>query len=202
MKNKMNNKIKNKKSWKRQLIEWGVIIITVAFLYYTGFYTEVLGRIQQVVLATGLLQTEIKIPANEQQAASYDLKLTGFDGKQTSLSDFKGKTIFLNFWASWCPPCRAEMPTIQSIYNKMKNKPDLVFVLVSLDEDTTKAKIFIKKEGFNFPVYFINGYLPQIYDTGTIPSTFIISKEGTIAAKRVGMYDYNTKYFIRFLNAI
>jgi len=202
MKNKMNNKIKNKKSWKRQLIEWGVIIITVAFLYYTGLYTEVLGRIQQVVLATGLLQTEIKIPANEQQSASYDLRLTGFDGKQTSLSDFKGKTIFLNFWASWCPPCRAEMPTIQSIYDKMKNKPDLVFVLVSLDEDTTKAKIFIKKEGFNFPVYFINGYLPQIYDTGTIPSTFIISKEGTIAAKRVGMYDYNTKYFIRFLNAI
>ncbi len=202
MKNKMNNKIKNKKSWKRQLIEWGVIIITVAFLYYTGLYTEVLGRIQQVVLATGLLQTEIKIPANEQQAASYDLRLTGFDGNQTSLSDFKGKTIFLNFWASWCPPCRAEMPTIQSIYDKMKNKPDLVFVLVSLDEDTTKAKIFIKKEGFNFPVYFINDYLPQIYDTGTIPSTFIISKEGTIAAKRVGMYDYNTKYFIRFLNAI
>ncbi|MHB8336568.1 MAG: TlpA family protein disulfide reductase [Ignavibacteriaceae bacterium] len=198
----MNNKIKNKKSWKRQLIEWGVIIITVAFLYYTGLYTEVLGRIQQVVLATGLLQTEIKIPANEQQAASYDLRLTGFDGNQTSLSDFKGKTIFLNFWASWCPPCRAEMPTIQSIYDKMKNKPDLVFVLVSLDEDTTKAKIFIKKEGFNFPVYFINDYLPQIYDTGTIPSTFIISKEGTIAAKRVGMYDYNTKYFIRFLNAI
>ena len=109
---------------------------------------------------------------------------------------------FLSITTTGCLPCRSEMPTIQSIYDKMKTKPDLVFVLVSLDEDTTKAKIFIKKEGFNFPVYFINDYLPQIYDTGTIPSTFIISKEGTIAAKRVGMYDYNTKYFIRFLNAI
>lgn len=198
----MNNKIKKKKSIKRQLIEWGIIFIIGAFLYYTGLYTEVIGKVQQVVLATGLLQTEIKIPANEQKAASYDLRLTGFDGKQVSFSDFKRKTIFLNFWASWCPPCRAEMPTIQSIYDKLKNQPNLVFILISLDEDTTKAKKFIKEEGFNFPVYFINGYLPQIYNIGTIPSTFIISKEGTIVAKRAGMYDYNTKYFIRFLNTI
>ena len=198
----METKIKIKKSLKRNLIEWAILIGVIAILYFTGLYSVVIGKVQQAVLLTGFFQPEINIPVNEQQTADYNLSLIGFDDRLVSLNDFRGKTILLNFWASWCPPCRAEMPTIQNLYSKMKNKSDVVFVLVSLDNNLPKAKEFIKDEDFTFPVYYLNSSLPQIYDTGTIPSTFVISKEGKIVARRVGMADYNSKKFIDFLNSM
>ena len=198
----METKIKIKKSLKRNLIEWAILIGVIAILYFTGLYSVVIGKVQQAVLLTGFFQPEINIPVNEQQTADYNLSLIGFDDRLVSLNDFRGKTILLNFWASWCPPCRAEMPTIQNLYSKMKNKSDVVFVLVSLDNNLPKAKEFIKDEEFTFPVYYLNSSLPQIYDTGTIPSTFVISKEGKIVARRVGMADYNSKKFIDFLNSM
>jgi thiol-disulfide isomerase/thioredoxin len=196
----MKLRSKQKKSFKRNILEWGIIIFVMAFLYYTGLYSEVIGGIQRVVLLTGIMQPEINIPINEQQNADYNLNLIQFNNSELNLEDLKGKVIFLNFWASWCPPCRAEMPTIQSLYNKMKNKKDIIFIMVSLDNDAAKAKTFIKDKEFTFPVYFLNGYLPKIYDSGTIPSTYVISKEGKIVSKEVGMADYNTDKFINFLN--
>jgi thiol-disulfide isomerase/thioredoxin len=196
----MKSKPRQKKSVKRNIIEWGIIIAVVALLYFTGLYSEVIGRVQQAVLLTGIMQPDTNIPVNQQQTADYNLGLISFDNTEMNLDDLKGKVIFLNFWASWCPPCRAEMPTIQSLYNKMQNRKDIVFVMVSLDNDTSKAKNFIKERGFNFPVYFLNGYFPKIYDSGTIPSTYVISKEGKIVAKEVGMADYDTDKFLSFLN--
>ena len=198
----METKTKKKKSLKRNLIEWGILIGVISILYFTGLYSVIIGKVQQTVLLTGFFQPEINIPVNEQRTADYNLSLIGFDDRLVSLNDFRGKTILLNFWASWCPPCRAEMPTIQNLYSKMKNKSDVVFVLVSLDNNLSKAKEFIKDEDFTFPVYYLNSSLPQIYDTGTIPSTFVISKEGKIVARRVGMADYNSKKFIDFLNSM
>ncbi len=196
----MEKKIKTKKSFKRNLAEWGVMIGIIAVLYFTGLYSVVIGKVQQAFLLTGFFQPEINIPVNKQQSADYNLSLIGFDDRLVSLNDFRGKNIFLNFWASWCPPCRAEMPTIQNLYNKLQNKNDIVFVLVSLDNDLSKAKEFIKSEGFTFPVFYLNSSLPQVYDTGTIPSTFVISKEGKIVARRVGMADYDSQSFEEFIN--
>lgn len=198
----METKAKKQKSLKRNLIEWGIIIGVMAFLYFSGLYSSVIGKFQQAVLLTGVFQPEMNIPVNEQQAADYNFSLISMDNKLVGLNDFKGKVIFLNFWASWCPPCRAEMPTIQNLYDKIKNKNDVVFVLVSLDNDLSKAKTFIQKESFTFPVYYLNSSLPPVYDTGTIPSTFVISKEGKIVARRTGMADYDSQKFIDFINKL
>ncbi len=195
----MEKNSKTKKSLKRNLVEWGALIGIIAFFYFTGLYSAVIGKVQQAFLLTGFFQPEINIPLSEQQAANYNLSLISFDDRLVSLNDFRGKTIFLNFWASWCPPCRAEMPTIQNLYNRLLNKNDVVFVLVSLDNNLSKAKEFIKNEGFTFPVYYLNSSLPQVYDTSTIPSTFVISKEGKIIAKRVGMADYDSQKFVSFI---
>ncbi len=194
--------MKKKKSAKRNIIEWLIIIGTIAVLYFTGLYTEVIGKMQQVMLLTGLMQPEINIPVSQQQNADYNFSITSFDNKPLDFETLRGKKVFLNFWASWCPPCRAEMPTIEKLYSKVKNEKDLNFVLVSLDSDTAKAKRFIKEEGFSFPVYFLNGYLPAIYNSGTIPSTFVISPNGKIVSKEIGMADYDTDRFIKFLKGL
>ena len=190
------------KSKKRNIIEWIIIIAVIGFLYFTGLYTDVIGKIQQLVLMTGIIQPEMNIPLVKQQDADFNLKLVSFDNESANLSDFKEKVIFLNFWASWCPPCRAEMPTIQDLYERLKDNDNIVFVMVSLDNDTAKAREFISNEGYTFPVYFPAGVFPAIYNSGTIPSTFIISPDGKIVAKETGMADYNTDKVINFINGL
>ncbi len=187
------------KSFRRNLIEWGIIISVVAFLYFTGLYTDVIGKVQQLVLVTGIKQPDINIPPEKQENADYNLSLISFNNEIVHMKDYKGKVVFINFWASWCPPCRAEMPTIQDLYNKVKANENIAFFMVTLDEDTAKARQFINQKGYTFPVYFLTGYLPDMYNSGTIPSTYLISKQGKVVVKEIGMADYNTTKFRNFI---
>lgn len=102
---------------------------------------------------------------------------------------FKGKVVFVNNWASWCPPCIAEMPSIQKLKNSLHADGDVVFVMVSFDEDPDKAMAFMKKKGYDFEVYFPGKNYP--YATSSIPATFVIDKTGNVAASHVGMADYS-----------
>lgn len=101
---------------------------------------------------------------------------------------FKGKVVFVNNWASWCPPCIAEMPSIQKLKNSLEME-DVVFVMVSFDQDADKAVAFMKKKGYDFEVYFPGGNYP--YATSSIPATFIIDKAGNVIASHTGMADYS-----------
>ncbi len=161
----------------------------------------VIGDIQKVVLWTHVIQPNDELPLNKQIPANYFMQLTKLNGEPATLLQFKHKTIFMNFWASWCPPCRAEMPTIQNLYDKIKDK-NIVFLMISLDEDRAKATNFIKDEGFTFPVYFINGSIPGEYGTTTIPTTFVISPSGKIVFKETGMANYNSENFIEMLHKL
>lgn len=190
------------KSKRRNIIEWGIIIAVVAFLYFTGLYSSVIGSVQRLVLLTGIKQPDTSLPLNEQVNADYNLSLVSFNNEFVNMEEYKGKVIFLNFWASWCPPCRAEMPTIQALYKKVKADSNVKFIMVSLDDDTAKARRFITDQGYSFPVYFITGYLPGIYNSGTIPSTYVISRQGKIVVKEIGMADYNTKKFKNYINGL
>ncbi len=190
--------MKNNKSLKRNLIEWGVILGVAAFLYLTGLYTEVIGGVQRIVLSTGLLKPDI-LSKDEQFDADYNFILESFDNREFYFGELRGKTVFLNLWASWCPPCRAEMPTIQDLYNEVKKDTNVVFILISLDDDTSKAKQFVKDKNFNLPFYFLVGGLPSTYSTNTIPTTFVISPEGKIISKESGMAKYDSDNFRDFL---
>ena len=190
------------KSFRRNLIEWGIIISVVAFLYFTGLYTDVIGKVQQLVLVTGIKQPDINIPPEKQENADYNLSLISFNNEIVHMKDYKDKVVFINFWASWCPPCRAEMPTIQDLYNKVKANKNIAFFMVTLDEDTAKARQFINQKGYTFPVYFLTGYMPGMYNSGTIPSTYLISKQGKVAVKEIGMADYNTTKFRNFISGL
>jgi len=192
---------KKKKSKKRDLIEIGLILGIFGVLYFTGLHTDVAGFLQRGILQTGIHNTgELSTDKNLGQA-SYSFGLQGLNGEPASLEEFRGKVVFLNFWATWCPPCVAEMPDIQDLYNKV-DRDQVVFVMVSVDEDPEKAQRFISKKGFDFPVYFPQGSVPAAFSSDAIPATFVISPEGTIAFKKSGMANYNTKDFRNFLKAL
>lgn len=189
---KLGNKI------KKELKEWAVFGVIVLVLYMTGLHTNVAAFAQRMILETGLMSANTEAPVNPKDA-DYNFKLKDLEGNEKSLSDFKGKVIFMNIWATWCPPCIAEMPNIQELYNKIDNE-DIVFVMLSMDNDLSKVQRYVDKKEYTFPVYMAASRVPEVFRAPSIPTTMVISPEGKIISKKVGMANYNKKSFINFLN--
>lgn len=121
-----------------------------------------------------------------------DFSVTDLNGKSKNIKEFRGKTVMLNFWATWCPPCRAEMPSMEKLWNKSKNK-NFVIVAVSVDESSTsKVTEFIKKNKYTFPVFHdVSGKLAEMFLIRSIPTTYIVDKSGVIVSKYLGAEDWS-----------
>lgn len=182
-----------KKALKEILIIGAVLII----LNVTGLLGEVTGAVQRMVLYTGFLNADIEEVEKSKEADFY-FPLTDLNGNKILLEKYKGKVIFLNLWASWCGPCIAEMPGIQNLYDKV-DKENIVFVMVSLDDTPEKARKFIERKEYTFPVFMAEEGVPNIYRTGSIPTTYVISPDGKIVFSKKGTANYNTKKFKKFL---
>ena len=129
-----------------------------------------------------------------------DFTLTDLQGNEISLSDYEGKVIFLNFWATWCPPCRAEIPGFVEMYEKHKDM-GMEILGISLDE-AGKEKVlnFVKKYKINYPVALGTNKIVRDYRPGNfVPSTIIIDKNGKIRHKHIGYLNKRTleKYFLQ-----
>ena len=140
----------------------------------------------------------------QKRVKSIDFTLTDQYGNEHTLSDYEGKTVFLNFWATWCPPCRQEMPHIEDIYKEYGlNKEDVVILGVASpnlgkEGDEEHIKDFLKEEGYTFPVVMdYDGEFVYQYGITAFPSTFIIDKEGYVTQYVPGAMDKDTmKYLI------
>jgi len=114
--------------------------------------------------------------------AALDFKLVDLNGKEVSLSDFKGKKVFLNFWASWCPPCISEMPDIEKLYTETKDS-DLVILAVNLGEDKATVKAFSDTNKYNFKILLdTDQSVGKQYNISAIPTSYFIDKEGNIVS--------------------
>ena len=128
------------------------------------------------------------IPAAGAEAA-YAIQLRDLKGRAVSLADYKGKPVFVTFWATWCRFCTGEMPSIQKLYDSMKGE-DVVFLMIS-NEDGGKVRPFLEKNRYTLPALLQEGALPAVYRTEGIPATFILDKQGKIARKQVGAMDWD-----------
>lgn len=107
--------------------------------------------------------------------------LQTLEGKEVSLSDLKGQVIMINFWASWCTPCRQEMPLLNEIYDTYK-KAGFTLVGINLDEDKGDAEDFLKKVPVTFPVLHDPlGAVAELYDNRAMPSSYFIDRQGKLA---------------------
>ncbi|WP_225034589.1 TlpA family protein disulfide reductase [Winogradskyella sp. SM1960] len=131
------------------------------------------------------------IDKEERKSVSYsNWKLISDSQLDLDFKDTKGKVVFINFWATWCPPCIAEMPSIQDVYNDYNDK--VVFLFVTTD-DFDKVEKFKTKNGFNFEVYSPLSAPPLELSVHSIPRTFIINKSGEIVVDESGAVDWNSK---------
>ncbi len=118
--------------------------------------------------------------------AAPDFTVVDAGGIEHTLSQYVGKPIVLNFWASWCPPCKAEMPHFEEAY---KTYPDVQFMMINVTtgDDRAAAEEFIAGTDYTFPVFYdIEGTASYIYSTGSLPSTFFIDSDGNLVTYAVG----------------
>ena len=119
-------------------------------------------------------------------APPVDFNLLDLNGNKIVLSGLKGKIVFLNFWATWCPPCREEMPSMQKLYTRFKDK-DFAMLAVSLNEPASAVKKFFQDYNLTFTALLDSGgELMSPYGIRAIPATYIIDRDGTIIGKAFG----------------
>ncbi|WP_062356677.1 TlpA family protein disulfide reductase [Bacillus kwashiorkori] len=132
-----------------------------------------------------------------------DFSLTTLDGKNISLKDLRGKKVLLNFWASWCPPCRAEMPHMQKVYEEHAGESfEIVAVNLTFGKETAeKAQQFVTDFGLTFPIPLdTTAEVSENYQIVPIPTSYFIDSNGIIQSKYLGPMD--EKYILKQINAI
>ncbi|MBN8578337.1 MAG: redoxin domain-containing protein [Cytophagales bacterium] len=185
-------------SWLKPALSAGILVF---ILYSTGLLSDVSAFAQRAVLQTGLLNATAPT-AKPKTDFDFGFTVKDLKGNKVSFEQYKGKVVFLNLWATWCGPCKAEMPGIQSLHDKLKDS-NVAFVMLSIDRDQDLPKIekYVEKNNFTFPVFQPAGYLTDQLNVPSIPTTFVISKAGKIVMKEVGTRNYDTKKILDFLTA-
>ena len=129
-------------------------------------------------------------------AVFYDAK-----GYEVKLSELKGKVVFVNFWATWCPPCIKEMPSIQTLHDNFKEQ-NVVFLMVDVDGKYDKSKAFMDRNKYTLPVYIPAGPISDKYLGNAVPTTLVFDKQGNLAQRIVGGVDYASPAFANFMNEV
>ncbi|MEJ7779251.1 MAG: TlpA disulfide reductase family protein [Daejeonella sp.] len=199
-----NSIMDNTKKWlTRSNITTAIMVVFMGALLISPQFK---GAIIQGLMKIGLFQPPI--PEQDAQSASpmvssaetmEDMVLEDKEGKIIRLSDLKGKAVFINFWATWCPPCIAEMPSIDKLSQKFKDKSNVVFLMVDMDANMKKSQKFMQKNGYNLNVYAPASQISPAYFAGALPTTLLFDKSGKLVFKHEGGADYGNAEFEKFL---
>lgn len=181
-------------------------IAVAALILFVLKFTGLLGSVSYVA-QSALLKTGIRNAGTEAEAKAtdfdYNFSIKTLEGEKLDFGQFKGRVVFINLWATWCGPCRAEMAGIQDLFNSV-NHDEIKFVMLSLDKSEHKQKVvdYLNARKFTFNAYTPSGYLPEQLNVPSIPTTLVISKSGKIVSTEVGATNFNTKRFKKFLEQL
>ncbi|RZL17646.1 MAG: TlpA family protein disulfide reductase [Pedobacter sp.] len=187
-----------KRDWKKHIGTFAF----AAFLLVILFVPAAKAKLIEGLMEIGLFKpnvSEKNKPVNSDLSA---IKFKDAKGNVLSLADLKGKIIFLNFWATWCPPCLAEMPSINKLYTQFKNDPNVIFIFADADGDLIKSGKFMTNRKFDMPVYKVESEIPEQIFSGALPTTVIFDKQGRISFMHEGIANYSNKKFVDFLNKL
>ena len=188
----------------KNLLKKAVNMLFFGLLLFFIFSTGAKSWVLQQLISVGLFKAEIKKDASAEEMLVQNnyFSFVKEDGVMQSTADLKGKVVFINFWATWCPPCRAEMPSLNDLYNKFKQDERFVFLFVNEDDDEQKAKKYLQGNKFAIPLTTRAGNIPASIFSGTLPTTIVLNKEGAVVVKHEGLAGYNTEDFIRQLKEL
>jgi len=182
-----------------------LMIFVIAMLISPDFK----GLVTQNLMKIGLFQPNVPVKPSEELAANFtanakneEILFKNPEGHVIELADQKGKVVFINFWATWCPPCIAEMPSINTLYSDLKDNDKVMFMMVDVDDNRTKSQKFMDKRKFDLPIYTPASQIPTSYMSGAIPTTLVLNKYGKVVFKHEGMGDFSNEEFRAFLTKL
>ena len=151
------------------------------------------------VLRTTVFDAQIPIVGDE----ATDFRIPGLDGKEVHLAALRGNVVFVNFWATWCPPCRDEMPSLQSLAHRFRGRP-FQMVAVSVDgEGRSIVRKFLEKGRYDIPVFLDpGGKLAFDYGVVKYPETIVIGAEGKVREKFIGPFDWMDEKLVAKIEAL
>jgi peroxiredoxin len=139
-------------------------------------------------VAEAMQALDLATPSRKRPAEDFTLPMP--DGRKFRLSDHRGKVVLINFWATWCPPCREEMPSMERLYSERKDRA-FALVAVSLDASPTAVAPYLAQGGFTFPVALDPRMdLASAYGVRALPASFIVDPHGAIVAMALGPRDW------------
>lgn len=177
------------------------IILLLSLLYFPVFVVggaEVDGsatmpKMQSDISKTDRLFLDMGIFRLRSLAPPVDIYLKDVNGKMVRVSDLKGKIVFLNFWTTWCPACRVEMPAMQKLHQRLKDK-DFVMIAINLQEPASRVKVFNKKYKLSFTSLLdSSGKVGLRFGVRSIPITYILDKNGGMIGKAPGARDWDSE---------
>lgn len=162
--------------------------------------------VQQGLMKIGLFKPKLEKPAVTTELSSSvnypEVSFSNDNGEVVSIPELNGKVVFLNFWATWCPPCKAEMPSIQVLKDKFKDNDEVAFLIVEIEGEREKARDFMRQGKMDLPIYYPESQIPGEWLGGAIPTTVILDKTGNIAARHEGMADYSRADVFDFITEL
>ncbi len=170
---------------KKQITN-GLLVIGILLFLFTplGFKAKVfVSRLLSTSAAT--LKAEMQVPLD-----TYQWKLTDMENQLFDFEAQQGKVVLVNFWATWCPPCVAEMPSMQKLYDDYGDKVTFMFVT---SDDFHKVAGFLENKDYNLPVYYPKSEAPKVLSSKLLPTTYIIDKKGKIMVAETGASNWNSE---------
>lgn len=181
---------------KSNLLFFALILVLV-------FSIDAKALLSQGLMKLGFYQPKLEETiAPKEVSSSLYFEMLDADGNLMELSDLKGKVVFINFWATWCPPCIAEMPSIQKMYDKVRDDEEIVVLTVEVQGAKEKAMRFMERKNLDLPVVYPNSAIPEEIFQGSLPTTVIFDKDGNIAHTTMGMADYSGQNILDFFEEL
>jgi thiol-disulfide isomerase/thioredoxin len=195
--------MENMKTWSRK--NGSTVVLTLLFIIIL-VNKDAKAWLMRQVASTGILNSSIS-ESKETQNVSAKVSYAGFmlkneEGKIIDTPALQNKVVFINFWASWCPPCRAEFPSVQKLYDQYKNNPDMVFLTVNLDDNVNLGKSYLKEKGFTVPFLTPAGNIPDVLYSGSLPTTVVLDRKGEIRLHHKGLADYSKDSFYKQIDEL
>ena len=188
----------NKMLTRKNIANALFILLFLVILFVPSAKALMMQGLMEIGLFKPSIDSKKVIPTADLSA----IKFKDSNNKVISLADLEGKVIFLNFWATWCPPCLAEMPSINRLYQQFGRDQDVVFLLIDADSDFKKAQAYMDRKKYKMPVYTFASDLPKQLYSGSIPTTIGLDKMGRISYNGVGAANYASPKFIAFMQAL
>lgn len=177
-----------------------MIFVVVMFISSTAK-----GVVIQGLMKIGLFQPDVSVENDKKPISKVEKSGVLFKdetGNVIDLSDLKGKVVFVNFWATWCPPCIAEMPSINKLQAQFRDNKDFVVLMVDADNQPDKSIKFMSKRKLDLKVFTPASQIPNELLGNSLPTTVILNKKGEIVFRHEGGADYTNKEFINFIQKL